>query len=190
MPLSWVCQLSVTERSVLCPLSSVRLCLFFFEKNFAVILVEGRGCGSRSHPCEAATYIRGSCPSAPRGLPPVLCGGGASPGFTRACSPRHITACNLETGPWAMFPHSFSYHPPPSHGMSRLVVRVCLHILKCCLYYFLEILDYISSESLVPSSVTFDSFSSSAPGISMPGLIQKRGWECWSVSSSTSLLGS
>ena len=27
----------------------------FFEKNFAVILVEGRGCGSRAHPCEAAT---------------------------------------------------------------------------------------------------------------------------------------
>ena len=58
------------------------------------------------------------------------------------------------------------------------------------LYYFLEILDYISSEFLVPSSVTFDSFSSSAPSISMPRLIRKRGWECWSGSSSTSLLGS
>ena len=98
-----------------------------------------------------ARLLRGRRPSVPRNLPPVLCGGSAGPGFARACSPRHITAYDLETGPWAMFPRSFSYHPPPSHGMSQLVVRVCLHILKCCLYYFLEILDYISSESLVPS---------------------------------------
>ena len=138
----------------------------------------------------ARLLLRGSCASVPRSLPPVLCGGGAGSGFTRVYSPRHITTYYLETGPWAMLPRSFSYHPPPSHGMSRLVVRVCLHILKCCLYYFLEILDYISSESLVPSSVTFDSFSSSASSISMPGLIRKRGWECWSVSSSTSLHGS
>ena len=27
----------------------------FFEKNFAVILVEGRGCGSHAHLCEATT---------------------------------------------------------------------------------------------------------------------------------------
>ena len=130
-----------------------------------------------------ARILRGRCPSVPRSLPPVLCG-------ARTCSPRHISAYDLEAGLWALFPRSFSYHPPPSHGMSRLVVRVCLHILKCCLYYFLEILDYISSESLVPSSVTFDSFSSSVPSISMPGLIRRRGWECWSVSSSTSLRGS
>ena len=99
----------------------------------------------------ARLLLRDSCSSVPCRLPPVLCGGGAGPGFTWACSPRHITAYNLGTGPWAMFPRLFSYHSPPSHGMSRLVVRVCLHILKCCLYYFLEILDYISSESLVPS---------------------------------------
>ena len=137
-----------------------------------------------------AGILRDRCPSVPRSLPPVLCGGGADPGFARACSPRRITAYDLETGHWALFPGSLSYHPLPSHGMSWLVVRVCLHILKCCLYYFLEILDYISSESLVPSSVPFDSFSSSAPSISMPGLIRKRGWECWSGSSSTSLRGS
>ena len=87
----------------------------------------------------------------------------------RACSPGHITAYGLEIGPWALLPRSCAYHPPPSHGMARLGVRVCLHILKCCLYYFLEILDFISSESLVPSSVTFDSFSSSALSIFMPG---------------------
>ena len=33
-------------------LLSLRL---FFEKIFAVILVEGRGCGSCAHPCKAAT---------------------------------------------------------------------------------------------------------------------------------------
>ena len=98
-----------------------------------------------------ARLLRGSCSSDPRSLPPVRCGGGAGPGLFRACSPRHITTYDLESGPWARLPRLFSYPPPPSHGMSRLGVRVCLHILKCCLYYFLEILDYISSESLVPS---------------------------------------
>ena len=130
----------------LCPGSSVLSLRLFFEKNLAVILVGGRGCGTRTHPCGAAT--EGLLPLG-SSLPftgPVCAG----PGFTRACSPWHITAYRLETGPWVMRPCSFSYHPPPSHGMSRLVVRVCLHILKCCLYYFLEILDYISSESLVP----------------------------------------
>ena len=138
----------------------------------------------------ARLLLKGCCPFVPRILPPVLCGGGAGPGLTRACSPGHITAYGLETGPWALLPRSCAYHPPPSHGMAQLGVRVCLHILKSCLYYFLEIFDFISSGSLVPSSVTFDSFSSSAPSIFMPGLIRKRGWECWSVSSSTSLRGS
>ena len=99
----------------------------------------------------AGLLLRRSCPSVPRHLPPVLCGGGAGPGFTQACSPRHTTTYYLETGPWAMLPRSFSYHPLSSHGLSWLEVRICLHNLKCCLYYFLEILDYISSESLVPS---------------------------------------
>ena len=97
----------------------------------------------------------------------------------------------LRLGDWSLgLASSFvACHPSPSHGLAQLGVRVCLHILKC-LYYFREILDSISSESLVPSWVTFDSFSSSAPSIFMPGLIRKRGWECWSVSSSTSLHGS
>ena len=60
-----------------------------------------------------------------------------------------------------MLPRLFSYHPPSSHGLSRLEVRVCLHNLKCCLYYFLEILDYISSESLVLGNVGFFLFFSS-----------------------------
>ena len=134
--------------------------------------------------------LRGCCPLVPRSLPPVLCGGGAGPGLTQACSPGHITAYGLVTGPWALLPRSCAYHLQPSLGMALLGVRVCLHILKCCLYYFLEIFDFISLESLVPSSVTFDSFSSSAPSIFMPGLVRKRGWECWSVSSSTNFHGS
>ena len=99
----------------------------------------------------ARLLLRGSCSSIPHCLPPVLCGGGAGPGLSRACSARHITSYDLESGPWARLPRSFSYPLPPSHGMSRLGVRVCLHVLRCCLYYFLEILDYISSESLIPS---------------------------------------
>ena len=99
----------------------------------------------------ARLLLRGCCPSVPRSFPPVLCSGEAGPGLTRACSPGHFTAYDLETGPWALLPRSCSYHPLPSHGMSRLGVRVCLYILKCCLYYFLEILGFISSESVVPS---------------------------------------
>ena len=40
----------------------------------------------------AGLLLRGSCPSVPRLLPPVLCGDCVGPGFTWACSPRHITA--------------------------------------------------------------------------------------------------
>ena len=89
----------------------------FFVKNFAVILVEGRECGSRAL---LARLRRSSCSSVPRSLPPVLCGGGAGLGLSRACLPRHITTYDLESGPWARLPRSFSYPPPPSHGMSRL----------------------------------------------------------------------
>ena len=140
MPLSRVCQLSVTERSILCLLTSVRSCCRSVSSLRRTLLSsrwEGVDVASE---LILARLLQGSCSSVPRSLPPVLCGGGAGPGFTRACSPRHITTYYLETGPWATLPRSFSYHPPPSHGMSRLVVRVCLHILKCCLYYFPEIL--------------------------------------------------
>ena len=132
MPLSRGCWLSVTERSVLCHPG-------------------GRARMWRSRTSLRGYYFRGCCPLVPRSRRPVLCGGKVGPGLTRACSPGHITAYGVETGPWALLPRSCSYHPPPSHGVSRLGVRVCPHILKCCLYYFLEILDFISSESLVPS---------------------------------------
>ena len=144
--LSRVCWLSVTEQSVLCPLSSVRSCCH------SVSSLRRTCChpGGRAWMWHSRSSLRGY----------YL--GAVAPQFLtafhrfcvvakRACSPGHITAYGLVTGPWALLPRSFSYHPPPSHGMSRLGVRVCLHILKCCLYYFLEILDFISSESLVPS---------------------------------------
>ena len=55
MPLSRGCWLSVTERSVLCPLSLVRSCCppSLLCEELAVILVDGCGCGVRAHPCEA-----------------------------------------------------------------------------------------------------------------------------------------
>ena len=74
----------------------------------------------------ARLLLRGCCPFVPRSLPPVLCGGGAGPSLTRACSPGHIAAYGLESGPWALLPRSYSSHPPPSHGTARLGVRVCL----------------------------------------------------------------
>ena len=61
----------------------------------------------------ARLLLRGYCPLVPRTLPPVLCGGGAGPGLTRTYSPGHITASDLETGPWAVLPR-------PSPAIRRL----------------------------------------------------------------------
>ena len=52
----------------------------------------------------ARLLLRGCCPLVLRNLVPVLCGGGAGPGLTRPCSPGHITAADLETGPWVLLP--------------------------------------------------------------------------------------
>ena len=135
----------------------------------------------------ARLLLEGCCPLVPRSLPPVVCGGGAGPGLTGPArlDISLLTAWRLVLGP-CFLDHAPSIRRLPMGWHSWGFVYVST-FLKCCLYYFLEILDFISSEALVPSSVTFDSFSSSAPSIFMPGLIRKRGWECWSVSSSTSL---
>ena len=89
--------------------------------------MEGRECGSRALPCEATalgavaprflTAFHRFCVVAAQAL---VCPG-------PACL-RHITTYDLESGPWARLPRSFSYHPPPFHGMSRLGVCVCLHV--------------------------------------------------------------
>ena len=93
MPLSRVSQLSVPERSVLCPLSSVRSCCFSVSSLRRTLLSswwEGEDVALAI--VLVGLLLRGGCPSVPRRLPLVLCGGCAGPGFTRACSPRHITA--------------------------------------------------------------------------------------------------
>ena len=70
-----------------------------------------------------ARLLRSGCSSVPRSLPPVLCGGGAGPGLSWACSPRHITSYDLESGPRARLPRSFSY--PPSRSMSEVLGNDC-----------------------------------------------------------------
>ena len=128
----------------------------FFVKN--LLLSWWTGVGVALALILVRLLLRGCCPLVPRNLLPVLWG----PGLTRSCSPGHITASDLVPGPWALLPRlSLAIHLPPM-GWLGWGVRVCLHFLKCCLYYFLEILDLISSESLVPSAVTFDFFSSSS----------------------------
>ena len=125
-------------------------------EELAVILVDGCGCGA----CEASASGLLSLGSSQPSTGSV--GGGAGPGLTRSGSPGHITASDLVPGPWALLPRLLPAIRLPPMGWLGWGVRVCLHFLKCCLYYFLEILDLISSESLVPSAVTFDSFSSSS----------------------------
>ena len=80
----------------------------------------------------------------------------------RSCSPGQITASVLVPGSWTWLPRLSPAIRLPPMGWLGWWVCVCLHFLKCCLYYFMEILDLISEESLVPSSVAFDSFSSSS----------------------------
>ena len=131
---------------------AVAPCLLCEE--LAVILVVGGGCGASAHPCEASASgllsPGSSHPSTGR------VGGGAGPGLTRSCSLGHITASDLVPGPWAWLPRLSPAIRLPPMGWLGWGVCVCLHFLKCFLYYFLEILD------LVSSAVTFDSFSSSS----------------------------
>ena len=137
---------------------AVAPCLLCEE--LAVILVVGGGCGASAHPCEASASGLLPLGSSHPSTGPV--GGGAGPGLTRSCSPGHITASDLVPGPWAWLPRLSPAIRLPPMGWLGWGVCVCLHFLKCCLYYFLEILDLISSVSFVSSAVTFDSFSSSS----------------------------
>ena len=108
----------------------------------------------------------------------------------RSCSPGHITASVLVPGPWTWLPRLSPVFRLPSMGWLGAAVCVCLHFLKCCLFIswkygisFLRNLSFRLRLRLIPSLPR-------APSIFMPGLIRKRGWECWSGSSSTSLHGS
>ena len=119
---------------------AVAPCLLCEE--LAVILVIGGVCGTSAHPCEASAPGLWSLGSSLPSTWPV--GGGAGPGLTRSCSPGHITASALVPGPWAWLPRLSPAIRLPSMGWLGAAVCVCLHFLKCCLYYFLELWDLIS----------------------------------------------
>ena len=111
-------------------------------EDIAVILVIGGGCGAGAHPCEASASGLWPLGSSLPSTRPV--GDGVGPGLARSCSPGHITASALVPGPWAWLPHLSPAICLPSMGWLGAAVCVCLHFLKCCLYYFLEIWDLIS----------------------------------------------
>ena len=107
MPLSRVCRLSVTERSVLCPLSSVHSCcrsVFSLRRTLLsswwgarmwLSRLSLRGCYLGAVAPRFLTTFHRFCVVAMQALV-----------FTRAFLPRHITTYYLETGPWAMLPSS------------------------------------------------------------------------------------
>ena len=112
------------------------------------------------------SLLRGSCfgtmvPWGPRFLLPVRwwrCWFGVA----RSCSPGQFPASVLVPGLWSGLPRlSPSIRLPPL-GWLDWWIWVCLHILKWSLYSFMERLPLISRESLAPSSVAVDSFSSSS----------------------------
>ena len=92
----------------------------------------------------ARLLLRGCCPFVSHGLPPVLCVGGAGPSLPAPArlDISLLTAWRLVLGP------CFLVRIPPIcrlpmgwHGWGFAYVST---FLKCCLYYFLEILDFIS----------------------------------------------
>ena len=94
MPWSRGCLLSVTERSVLCPLSSVHSCCCSVSslEELAVIRVDVCGCGARAHPCEATASGLLSVGSSPPS--PGRVGGVAGPGLP---GPAHLDISLLPT---------------------------------------------------------------------------------------------
>ena len=129
-------------------------------EDLAVILVVGGGCGASAHPCEASASGLLSLGSSHSSTGPV--GGGAGPGLPGpACLDISLlpTWC-LVLGPGFLVCRLPSVSLPWVGSVGGFVYVSTF--FKCCLSYFLEILDLISSESLVSSAVTFDSFSSSS----------------------------
>ena len=59
------------------------------------------------------------------------CGWHSRSWVARSCSPGHLTASDLVTGPRTMLPR-----PSPSHGLARLGVRVCLHTFGLLSFLF------------------------------------------------------
>ena len=80
-----------------------------------------------------------------------LCGWHSGSWVARSCSPGHITASDLVTGPRTMLPRPsppVRYLPMGWPGWGFVYVST---LLDCCLSYFLEILYFNSWGSLVPS---------------------------------------
>ena len=123
-------------------LGAFMLSLPLLCEELAVILVDRCGCGAHANPCEATTYVLLPLGSSWPSTGSVWWRSG--PWFDPGLLAWTYHCLRLGDWPWALLPRSYAYHPPPSRGMARLGVHVCLHILKCCLYYFLEILDFIS----------------------------------------------
>ena len=95
--------------------------------------MDGCGCGTCAHPCEATASgllsLGSSQPStgsvwwrSGTWVAPVLLA------WTYRC---------FRLGDWSLglASSSVACHPSPSLGLARLGVRVCLHILKCCLLF-------------------------------------------------------
>ena len=143
MPWSRGCLLSVTKRSVLCPLGSVHSCCCSGSslEELAVILVDGCGCGSCAHPCEATASGLLSLGSSP---PSTGCVDGVAgpglPGTDRLDMSLLPTWC-LVLGP------GFLVLRLPSVAFPWVVPVGG----SCCLSYFLVMLDFFSWGSLVPS---------------------------------------
>ena len=95
MPLSRMCCLSVTVRSVLCPSSSVRSCYRSVSSLWRTLLSSWWRGESLAFALFLAGLLGNGCSSVPRSLPPVLCGSGAGPGLSRACWLRNITTYDL-----------------------------------------------------------------------------------------------
>ena len=146
MPWSRGCWLSVTKRSVLCPLGSVHSCCCSVSslEERAVILVDGCGGGARAHPCEATASGLLSLGSSP---PSTSCVGGvAGPGLP---DPARLDISLLPTWCLVLGPCFLVRRLPMGWaGWGSVYVST---LLDCCLCYFLEILDFISWGSLVPS---------------------------------------
>ena len=122
----------------------------------------------------ARLLLRDFGPLVPRPLLPGLwwrC----RPWVARSCSPGHITASVLVPGPWTCI-------PSPFHGLARcggLCMSPLFEMLSVLFpgnmgISFLRNLSFRLRYRLIPSLPR-------APSIFMPGLIRKRGWECWSV---------
>ena len=105
-------------------------------EELAVILVFGGGCGACAHPCEATASGLWSLGSS---LPYTGSVGLCWSGVARSCSPGQITASVLVPGSWTWLPRLLPAVRLPPMGWLGWWVCVCLHFLKWCLYYLMEI---------------------------------------------------